>query len=62
MRTPVGDVSLPVGVGVEIATGTLHQMNNISAGEPRFLVVSAPTTRGDRRALPGVPGRDRDLA
>ncbi|TMR97429.1 NAD(P)-binding domain-containing protein [Nonomuraea basaltis] len=62
MRTPDGDVSLPVGAGVEIAPGTPHQLNNIAAGDLRFLVVSAPTTRGDRRALPGVPGRAGDLA
>ncbi|MGP3963208.1 NAD(P)-binding domain-containing protein [Nonomuraea sp. 3N208] len=51
MRTPDGDVSLPGGAGIEIAPGTPHQMNNASAGELRFLVVSAPTTRGDRRPL-----------
>lgn len=42
---------LEAGEGLEIAPGVAHQAIN-DAGEPvRFLVVSAPTTIGDRENL-----------
>lgn len=34
--------------GIEIAPGVPHQMRNDSSGEIEFLVISQPTTRGDR--------------
>jgi quercetin dioxygenase-like cupin family protein len=49
MRTPAGEVVLPTGSGVQIAPGTPHQLANPDSQDLRFLVVSAPSTRGDRR-------------
>ncbi len=34
--------------GVEVAPGVPHQMKNQSEQETEFLVISQPTTRGDR--------------
>lgn len=39
---------LSVGQGVEIAAGILHQARNDGTEDVRFLVISSPTTRGDR--------------
>jgi mannose-6-phosphate isomerase-like protein (cupin superfamily) len=52
-----GEVTLDAGCGLEIPPGTPHQMANRSAADVRFLVVSSPTTRGDRRSVL-VPARD----
>ena len=41
-------VVLEVGQGVEIAPGVAHQFINDSPDDVHFLVVSHPTTRGDR--------------
>ncbi|MDX2205115.1 MAG: cupin domain-containing protein [Hyphomicrobiaceae bacterium] len=45
---------LAAGQGIEIAPGAAHQARNDGDGEARFLVVSTPTTRGDRRDLGGT--------
>jgi quercetin dioxygenase-like cupin family protein len=42
--------------GIEVAPGVIHQVRNASDGEVHFLVVSSPSTRGDRVDL------DRDEA
>jgi len=36
------------GSGIEIVPGARHQARNDSDADVRFLVVSSPTTRGDR--------------
>ena len=41
-------VILRTGDSLEIPPGTRHQFKNESAEDVEFLVVSAPTTRGDR--------------
>jgi quercetin dioxygenase-like cupin family protein len=38
------------GEGVEVAPGIVHRVSNCSDGEVRFLVVSCPSTDGDRIA------------
>ncbi|SES90509.1 cupin domain-containing protein [Nonomuraea wenchangensis] len=48
MRTRQGETIVPAGSGIGIAPGVPHQMANDSGRDLRFLVVSAPTTRGDR--------------
>jgi mannose-6-phosphate isomerase-like protein (cupin superfamily) len=37
-----------VGQGIEVAPGVPHQFMNESVEDVHFLVVSHPTTRGDR--------------
>ena len=37
------------GQGLEIAPGQVHQFRNESETDVHFLVISQPTTRGDRR-------------
>ncbi|MFC4100073.1 cupin domain-containing protein [Paenibacillus xanthanilyticus] len=48
--------------GIDVASGLRHCIRNESAEPVEFLVISAPTTRGDRIAAPPVtdtsPGRD----
>lgn len=39
------------GQGIEIAPGLAHQARNEGCDDLRFLVISAPTTRGDRTEL-----------
>ena len=41
-------IELESGQGIEIAPGTTHQFINDSPDDVHFLVVSHPTTRGDR--------------
>jgi mannose-6-phosphate isomerase-like protein (cupin superfamily) len=41
-------VSFGAGQGVHVAPGTVHRLCNRSTTEVVFLVISAPTTRGDR--------------
>ncbi|WP_308492794.1 cupin domain-containing protein [Microbacterium terrisoli] len=48
MCTGDGDVELAAGEGVTIMPGTVHRFTNQSDAHVRFLVISAPTTRGDR--------------
>ncbi len=48
MRTADGDISLSSHTGIEIEPGLAHQFTNPGPGEVRFLVISAPNTRGDR--------------
>lgn len=41
-------VVLPKGQGIEIAPEVKHQFKNQSSTDVHFLVISVPTTRGDR--------------
>lgn len=51
MQTAEGAVELAPRKGVEIAPGLAHRFFNPGATETRFLVISAPNSRGDRRAV-----------
>lgn len=51
MQTVEGVVDLGVRQGVEIPAGLAHRFFNPGAVETRFLVISAPNTRGDRRPV-----------
>ncbi len=42
------EIALGEGQGLEIPPGSAHQFRNDSPGEVHFLVISMPTTRGDR--------------
>lgn len=55
LRTPDGVVGLAARQGVEISPGVAHRFVNPGTTETRFLVISGPSTRGDRR--PVEPGR-----
>ncbi|HEU5223844.1 MAG TPA: cupin domain-containing protein [Candidatus Lumbricidophila sp.] len=48
MRMAHADVALTAGQGVEVAPGVAHQFGNPGPDEVRFLVVSTPSTTGDR--------------
>jgi mannose-6-phosphate isomerase-like protein (cupin superfamily) len=54
MRTTAGATEVPAGSGVEIAPGIAHQMANASSEAVRFLVISTPSTRNDRRGVTTV--------
>jgi mannose-6-phosphate isomerase-like protein (cupin superfamily) len=41
------------GDAVEIAPGSPHQVRNVSDADATFLVISSPTTRGDRVEVNG---------
>ncbi|HLZ42750.1 MAG TPA: cupin domain-containing protein [Candidatus Sulfotelmatobacter sp.] len=41
-------ILLPAGTGIRILPGTHHQVRNPSSDAVRFLVISQPTSRGDR--------------
>ena len=41
-------IELGAGQGLEIPPGAAHRFRNDSAAEVQFLVISHPTTRGDR--------------
>jgi mannose-6-phosphate isomerase-like protein (cupin superfamily) len=58
MRGREDDVLLAPGVGVVVPPGSAHQMTNTGKAECRFLVMSAPSTQGDRtdEDLPGREG------
>lgn len=43
--------TLRVGEGLEVPPGLAHRFSNRSSRPVRFLVISAPTTRGDREDL-----------
>lgn len=51
MRTADGDTPLRAGQGIEIAPGLAHRFTNASGEDVRFLVISSPTTRGDRQPV-----------
>ncbi|NUP02922.1 MAG: cupin domain-containing protein [Nonomuraea sp.] len=51
LRTPEREVALGPGEGVEVPRGLPHQLANPSGDELRFLVVSTPSTRGDRHPV-----------
>lgn len=44
------EVRLSAGQALEVAPGTAHRFHNPGQVPVRFLVVSAPSTRGDREA------------
>ena len=44
-------IAVQAGQGLEIPPGSPHQFRNDSTSEVRFLVISMPTTRGDREDL-----------
>lgn len=46
------DIVLRKGEGIEIEPQVRHQFKNHSKGDVHFLVVSVPSTRGDRINLP----------
>jgi len=48
LRTEHGTAVLVPGSGVEVPPGVAHQFVNPGPVEARFLVISSPTTRGDR--------------
>lgn len=48
MHTPSATCRLSLGQGVAVAPGLVHQARNESGEDVRFLVISSPTTRGDR--------------
>ena len=50
MRVADEKVLLAAGAGIQIPPGTPHQMANLSTEAVRFLVISTPTTRGDRQS------------
>ena len=45
-------VALDPGQGLEIPPGAAHRFSNESSADVHFLVVSHPSTRGDREAAP----------
>lgn len=49
----VGGVSYELGVGdsLEVAPQSPHQVRNVSPAEAHFLVISSPSTQGDRLNL-----------
>ncbi|UYM06363.1 cupin domain-containing protein [Solicola gregarius] len=57
VQTTTGDLPLRAGQGVEIAPGLAHRFTNPGAEDVRFLVISSPTTRGDRQPSAAPPLR-----
>lgn len=51
MQAADGTVELAPRRGVEIPPGLAHRFLNPGPEETRFLVISAPNTRGDRRLI-----------
>jgi len=51
MQTAEGVVDLGTRQGVEIRPGLAHRFSNPGTEETRFLVISTPNTRGDRRTV-----------
>lgn len=49
VQTAVGAVDLSARQGVEVPAGLAHRFFNPGPEETRFLVISSPNTRGDRR-------------
>ncbi len=52
IELPSGPVALSAGQGVHVEPGVPHRFANDSPDDVEFLVVSTPTTRGDRTDLP----------
>ena len=50
MRFDNGDVRVSRGEALEIEPGMVHQARNDSANDARFLVMSVPPSRGDRKS------------
>lgn len=50
LRTEHGTAMLVPGSGVEVPPGVAHQFVNPGPDAVRFLVISSPSTRGDREA------------
>jgi mannose-6-phosphate isomerase-like protein (cupin superfamily) len=48
MEFEAGTVTFSAGQGLHVAPGSSHRFVNASQDEVVFIVVSAPTTRGDR--------------
>lgn len=48
MQTEHGVIELQSRTGVEVAAGVAHRFFNSGDTDTRFLVISAPGTRGDR--------------
>ena len=46
--------SLEAGVGLEVAPGAAHQTLNQSGEDVRFLVISQPSSHGDREPAPSA--------
>ncbi|UIN31765.1 cupin domain-containing protein [Microbacterium binotii] len=51
LHTADGVIDFSAGEGVEVPAGVPHRFANPGPADVRFLVVSAPSTRGDRRAV-----------
>jgi mannose-6-phosphate isomerase-like protein (cupin superfamily) len=51
MEQPDGPATLQAGDGLEIPPGIPHRACNKSLALARFLVISVPTTKGDREQL-----------
>lgn len=51
MQTTEGTIELGPRRGVEIPPGLAHRFLNPGADTTRFLVISSPNTRGDRRPV-----------
>jgi 3-hydroxyisobutyrate dehydrogenase-like beta-hydroxyacid dehydrogenase/mannose-6-phosphate isomerase-like protein (cupin superfamily) len=51
MRFEDREVEVVTGAGIEVAPGTPHAIANFAREELRFLVISSPTTAGDRRNI-----------
>lgn len=58
MCTETSEVRLTAGEGVTIPPGIAHRFTNPSDAPVRFLVISSPSTRGDRHPVQ-VDGRTR---
>lgn len=52
MRKDSGDVHLEAGEGVTVSPGERHRFTNPFNAPVRFIVTSAPNTRGDRYEVP----------
>lgn len=46
--------SLEAGAGLEIAPGAAHQALNNSGADVEFLVISQPSSHGDREPVPSA--------
>lgn len=51
MHTNEGTVELTSGTGVQVPAGLAHRFFNPGPADARFLVISSPNTRGDRRRV-----------
>lgn len=55
MRFEHSEVALARGTGIEIPPGVKHQFRNRSRADVHFLVISVPSTRGDRVEVAAAP-------